>query len=207
MEIIARFGKATILKKQAEWLMEYAARAGKLGYPGVEIGSYVGTSAIFLGTGLGAHNQVVFAIDPHTGSDEHTEEEGMFEDSEIRDKNGSTFTCFQESVITSGASEHIIPIVARSEMVGPHWTTPLSIVFLDGAHDVDSVIRDFYQWECHIVTGGYLIFHDCVLDEELRKQRGDYEGPPAAYKLAIDSGHYKKEIAIGSMVICKKVQK
>ncbi|MBN1761169.1 MAG: class I SAM-dependent methyltransferase [Chitinispirillaceae bacterium] len=51
-------------------------------------------------------------------------------------------------------------IVAPAETAALQWRGSCRIVFIDGAHDVLSVLGDFHQWLPHIRPGGFLLLHD-----------------------------------------------
>lgn len=45
--------------------------------------------------------------------------------------------------------------------VAKKWDKPIGLLFIDGCHDEAKL--DFEAWEKHIVKGGYILFHDCVV--------------------------------------------
>lgn len=55
-----------------------------------------------------------------------------------------------------------IQILADSSETGNSWPKGRScdLVFVDGDHSYDGVIKDINAWRPHIRVGGYMIFHD-----------------------------------------------
>lgn len=107
----------------------------------VEIGSWKGRSTAYLATGTkcGGKGLKVYAIDPHT---EGTEE------------------IFRENIKKLGFDDIVIPLVMKSEETIKQWHQPISLLFIDGAHDYENVRKDFVLWEPYVITGGVIAFHD-----------------------------------------------
>lgn len=117
----------------------------------VEIGSWKGKSTIWLGKGSMAGRKVkVWAIDPHTGSDEHRQVLGAV----------NTFDEFMRNIARSGLDGLVAPIVKSSKDAAKGFEGPVEFVFIDGAHDYESVKTDFEVWFPKVVEGGTVAFHD-----------------------------------------------
>jgi len=197
------FTQSSVPPEHAVVLYETACEAGKLELPGVEIGSYIGTSTIFLAAGLKMNGQKLVAIDHHSGSAEHLE--GRFSDPDyIVNGRHNTFEKFLDH--TSPLKDSIIPIVADSKEVVKIWNKMISILFIDGSHDEEAVLQDYQDWSRFIVPGGFLIFHDCALDEVKEKMWGVYPGPGAVARKVVSSGSWEivKTIAT-TMLVLKKL--
>lgn len=117
----------------------------------VEIGSWKGKSTIWLGKGSQAgHNVKVYAIDPHVGSEEHAKD----------GKEVWTFDEFKKNIEGAQVDDVIVPIVKTSKDAVTDIVEPVGLVFIDGAHDYESVKLDFELWSPKIVDGGIVVFHD-----------------------------------------------
>jgi predicted O-methyltransferase YrrM len=119
----------------------------------VEIGSYCGKSTVALGTALRASGKLgvkVYAIDPHEGE--------VTLPFAWERKNIPTLERFHHSVADAGLSECVEAIVARSFEV--EWEKPISLLFIDGLHDYDSVSRDFRHFERWLAPRSIVVFHD-----------------------------------------------
>lgn len=118
----------------------------------IEIGSWKGKSTIWLAQALrdAGVKSKLYAIDPHIGSEEHQTKDGKV----------WTFEDFKKNIARAGLSELIIPIVATSEKARRDIQGPVELLFIDGAHDYDSVMLDYKLWSPLVVPGGYIAFHD-----------------------------------------------
>jgi predicted O-methyltransferase YrrM len=186
--------------EEGQGLFEYAQKAAQLG-PGLEIGSYCGKSTLYLGVGFQKHNQVLFTIDHHRGSEEQQPGEAYF-DPDLFDKTiGKIDTLrFLRSALEKGTLEDtVIPIVSRSKTVAKSWQTPLSLVFIDGSHTFESATQDYECWTPHIIDGGYLLIHDIFPDPS---QGG--QAPYHIYKKALESGSFQEIRMIHTLGILQR---
>lgn len=119
----------------------------------VEIGSWKGKSTIWLAAGsLRGKRVSVHAIDPHLGSPEHRS----------GDHPVWTFDDFKANINMAGVQEMVVPIVETSEQAGAKFVAPVSLVFIDGAHEYEAVRLDFEVWFPKVVIGGIVAFHDTI---------------------------------------------
>jgi len=107
----------------------------------VEIGSWKGKSTIYLAKGAvcGGKGLKVYAIDPHIHGTEQI---------------------FRNNVKKAGFDNIVVPVVMNSEEAIKQWHQPISLLFIDGAHDYENVKKDFTLWEPHVMAGGTIAFHD-----------------------------------------------
>lgn len=146
-------------------LFDTALKASRLG-PCLEIGSYCGKSAIYLGTACKAGDTVLFSVDHHRGSEEQQPGEEYF-DPELFDPRAyqmDTFPLFRNTLTLAGLEDAVVPMVCRSEIAARTWKTPLGLVFIDGGHAFDTALTDYRSWVAHIVPQGYLLIHDIFQD-------------------------------------------
>ncbi len=118
----------------------------------VEIGSWKGKSTIWISYGSKAGSNVkVHAIDPHTGSPEHSE---MF--------GGKvwTFEEFQRNIENAKVKDVVVPHVDFSTSVAKTFNEPVEFIFIDGLHEYEGVSTDFEDWYPKVVEGGFIAFHD-----------------------------------------------
>jgi predicted O-methyltransferase YrrM len=119
----------------------------------VEIGSWQGKSTIWLAGGSMAGAKVpVYAIDPHTGSNEHRSES----------QTVWTLDRFRKNVDRAGLSELVRPIVKFSNDALNDVPEPIELLFIDGAHEYAFVKADFENWFPRLVEGGVIAFHDTL---------------------------------------------
>ncbi len=125
----------------------------------VEIGSWKGKSTIWIASGSKSGNKVkVYAIDPHTGSSEHQKEgEKIY-----------TFEEFKKNIKNAKVDDIVVPLVKTSEDAAKNFDEPIELIFIDGAHEYESVKLDFDLWFPKVINGGIMAFHDTL---------GYWEGP------------------------------
>ncbi|MCK4307122.1 class I SAM-dependent methyltransferase [candidate division WOR-3 bacterium] len=136
----------------------------------VEIGSWKGRSAVWLGRGSQAgFKREVYAVDPHTGSPEHHRLYGKI----------WTLPVFQKNIERAGLSNIVVSLVKTSEEASKDWKEPIELLFIDGRHDYKYVKQDYDLWSRFLIPGGIVVFHDSirwpgpklVVDEVIYKTR------------------------------------
>jgi predicted O-methyltransferase YrrM len=186
--------------EEGQGLFDYAQKAAQSG-PGLEIGSYCGKSTLYLGSGFQKHDQILFTIDHHRGSEEQQPGEAYFDPDLFDETIGKIDTLkFLRSALEKAALENtVVPIVSRSEIVAKSWKTPLSLVFIDGSHTFESATRDYECWTPHIIDKGYLLIHDIFPDPS---QGG--QAPHHIYQNALTSGMFKEVEMIQTLGILRR---
>jgi len=170
--------------------------------PGLEIGSYCGKSAVYLGTAFKAAGQILFALDHHRGSEENQPGWDYFDESLWDDEAGSldTLPHFRTTLRRADLEETVVPVVGRSAPIARAWATPLSFVFIDGGHTMEAALGDYRGWTPHLVQGGTLAIHDVFPDP------ADGGRPPfEIYQRALASDQYEELAAVKSLRILRKL--
>ena len=172
--------------QDGQQLFEWANQAAPIG-PLLEIGSYCGRSTLWLGQAAKAHDTVVLALDHHRGSEEHQPGESHHDEALV-DTTGQfdSFGEFRRNIAAAGLEDTVIPIVARSETVGPYWQGGLGMVFIDGGHSLDAALADYRAWAPHVLPGGILAIHDVFPDPAEGGQ-----APFTIWQLATQSGLFE----------------
>jgi predicted O-methyltransferase YrrM len=133
------------------------ARQGRGDGAIVEIGSYHGKSTVLLAeASRGAGREKVVAIDPHLGG---------------------AVRAFHDTLARAGVADHVTPVVATSDDAAVSWNGPVRLLWIDGSHVHDQVLRDFRAWAPWLVDGGIVAFHDTyefdgvrrVIDEDVAR--------------------------------------
>ncbi|HPD56001.1 MAG TPA: class I SAM-dependent methyltransferase [Smithellaceae bacterium] len=179
--------KGFLDERESERLYQLALEASKKG-PCLEIGSYCGKSSVFIGGACRENNAVLFSLDHHRGSEEQQPGQEYFDPDLLDEKTGliDTLPSFRRTLASFALEDTVIPIVGRSEIVGRCWQTPLAMIFIDGSHAYESVLKDYEVWAKHLMAGGYLVFHDIFPDPSKGGQ-----APYRVYQLAVTSGEYE----------------
>jgi len=180
--------KGFLHDEEALRLYETAREAGRLG-PCLEIGSYCGKSAAFIGLACQQRRSVLFSIDHHRGSEEQQPGEEYFDPEIFDEAQGrvDTFPLFLRTMEKLGLTDTVVPIVAPSALVARAWRTPLSLVFIDGSHTFAAAFNDYSSWANHILPGGFLVIHDIFLTVA-----GGGQAPHTIYRLAAASGLFRE---------------
>jgi predicted O-methyltransferase YrrM len=192
--------KGFLDERESEYLHELAFTASKKG-PCLEIGSYCGKSAVFIGEACKKNNAILFSLDHHRGSEEQQPGQEYFDPDFLDEQTGliDTLPFFRRTLLDFGLEDTVIPIIGHSETVGLNWQTPLCLIFIDGSHAYESVLKDYEVWAKHLTPGGYLVFHDIFPDPAKGGQ-----APYRVYQLAIASGQYEEMPMFVSLGILKR---
>ena len=142
-----------------------AGLQGAAAGPLLEIGSYCGKSAVYLGAAARERGTIVFSIDHHRGSEE-IQPGWENHDPDLVDATGimDSLPFFRRTIADAGLEGVVIGVVGDSPTIARHWTTPVGLVFVDGAHSEDLVRADYESWAPKLRSGGLLLFHDVFED-------------------------------------------
>ncbi len=185
-----------------EGLALYEA-AMSLAAPGplLEVGSYCGKSAVYLGAAARTLRRLLFAVDHHRGSEEnqpgweHHDPDLVDPELEVMD----TLPFFRRTVRDAGLEGTVVAVVGDSPAVAAVWATPLAMVFIDGGHGPEPARADYDGWAPHVAPGGLLAIHD-VFSDPADGGRPPYE----IYRRALDSGPFTEVRAVGSLRILRR---
>lgn len=185
----------------AEGLALYeAAAAVPAPGPFVEIGSYCGKSAVYLGAAARRRGRVLFAIDHHRGSEENQPGWQWHEPDLVDPAIGKidTLPIFRRTLHDAGLETTVIAVVGDSATVARELRVEPAFVFIDGGHGHEPAHRDFDAWAPLVAPGGYLAIHD-VFPDPADGGRPPYE----IYCRALDSGDYREVSATGSLRVLR----
>jgi hypothetical protein len=119
----------------------------------VEVGAWKGRSTAFMAVEIiNSGKDIRFdAIDTFTGSEE------LMNDSDV--VNRTLFETFQANM--SPVRGYYNPVVAESTAAANLYSdNSIDFVFIDAAHDYDSVVADIKAWYPKVKPGGMLSGHD-----------------------------------------------
>jgi predicted O-methyltransferase YrrM len=139
-----------------------AASSGPL----LEIGTYCGKSAIYLGAAARERSSILYTVDHHRGSDENQAGWEHHDERLVDARTGrmDTLPWFRRTIEDAGLEDVVIAVIGPSPTVAAHWATPLGLVFVDGGHAFDVARADYVGWSRHLAPGGLLVFHDVFED-------------------------------------------
>ena len=177
-----------------------AALACAVEGPYLEVGSYCGKSAIYLGAAARRRETVLFAVDHHRGSEENQPGWEWHEPDLVDPEVGriDTLPWFRRTIHDAGLEAHVLAVVAESSTLGRFWTTPLAMLFIDGGHGSEPAHADYERWTPHVRTGGTLAIHD-VFPDPADGGRPPYE----IYRRALEDGFVERS-ATGSLRVLER---
>jgi MMP 1-O-methyltransferase len=158
---VARATKGFMPEAEGLALYDAGLEGGRFG-PLLEIGSYCGKSAVYLGSAAAERDTVLFTIDHHHGSEEN--QAGWdHHDTEVVDARTGrmdTLPFFRRTIEDAGLEGAVIAVVGDSPTVGRFWQTPVGLLFIDGGHAEDVAMADYDGWARYVAPGGVLAIHD-----------------------------------------------
>lgn len=167
-------------------LYQLAKAQAPLG-PVLEVGSYCGKSSVYLGAGVREAGGHLLCLDHHRGSEEHQPGEGYHDaalfDAEVGRMD--TLPALRRTLARADLEAVTTLLVGRSQDVAPVWSTPLSMVFIDGGHSHAQADADYDGWAPKVMSGGVLAIHDLFPDPSEGGQ-----APIEIYRRAIASGDF-----------------
>jgi MMP 1-O-methyltransferase len=170
--------------------------------PLLEVGSYCGKSAVYLGSAASAGGTLLFSVDHHRGSEEN-QAGWQHHDPEVVDARTGrmdTLPFFRRVIERAGLEDAVVAVVGDSPVIAAHWRTPLGLVFVDGGHALGVVLADYEAWSPHVAAGGALVFHDVFEDP-----RDGGQAPFEAWKRAVASGLFTPISTTGSLRVLRRV--
>jgi len=179
-----------------------AALAVAVDGPFLEIGSYCGKSAVYIGAAARRLGRVLFALDHHRGSEEN-QAGWEHHESDLVDPGSAridTLPFFRRTIHDAGLEGTVVALVGDSPTVGAVWATPLALLFIDGGHGAEPAHLDYETWTPHVAVGGRLLIHD-VFPDPAAGGRPPYE----IYERAMESGAFDEIAAVGSLRVLQRI--
>jgi MMP 1-O-methyltransferase len=187
----------------ALWDAAIAAASALPGVPMLEVGSYCGRSTIWLGDAAERSGTLLFAVDHHRGSEENQAGWDHHDTDVVDARVGrmDTLPFFRAAIHDAGLEDSVVAVVGRSPAVAAVWTTPLSMLFIDGGHGDEPARLDYEGWVPHVAVGGTLAIHD-VFPDPADGGRPPYE---QIFVPALESGRFRLVSATGSLRVLRRV--
>jgi predicted O-methyltransferase YrrM len=179
--------------------------------PVLEVGTYCGKSAVYLGAAARAVHRpgdpdrpdpIVFTVDHHRGSEENQAGWEHHDASLVDPRSGrmDTLPSFRRTLEEAGLEDVVVAVVGESATVARHWRTPLSLLFVDGGHGEEPAYADYEGWAPWVMPGGLFALHDVFPDP------ADGGRPPYdVYLRALESGEFEEREAVGSLRVLARV--
>jgi len=185
-----------------EGLLLHRYAAERLPYgPALEVGTYCGKSAIYMGAAAREVGGTLFTVDHHRGSEENQagweHHDSTLVDAELGVMD--TLPVFRRNIALAGLEDQVIAVIGKSTTVATYWRTPLSLLFIDGGHAEEHAQNDYSGWAHWLMEGGLLVIHDVFPDP------ADGGQPPYhVFLRALESGAFTEVEALGSMRVLQR---
>ena len=167
----------------------------------LEVGTYCGKSTVHLGAAaqeVGAH---LVTLDHHRGSEENQPGWEWHDASLVDPHTGrlETLPSLRHTLWDADLDATVSVVVGTTQQVARWWTTPLTLLFLDGNHTEEVAQHDFAGFAPHLVSGGLLLIHDVF-------ERPEDGGRPPwnVFCRARSSGEYDEVSATGSLRVLRR---
>lgn len=164
--------------------------------PALEIGTYCGKSAIYLGAAAREVGGQVLTIDHHRGSEENQSGWEHHDPSLVDDEFDlmDTLPVFRKAIARAGLEDQVTAVIGRSTSVATWWRTPVSMLFIDGGHSEIHAQNDYSGFAQWLIPGGMLVIHDVF-----ERSADGGQAPFHVWQRAIDSGSFAPVKTVGSM--------
>jgi predicted O-methyltransferase YrrM len=170
--------------------------------PLLEIGTYCGKSAIYLGAAARSAGTVCFTVDHHRGSEENQAGWEHHDERLVDPRTGrmDTLPYFRRTIESAGLEDVVVAVIGESATVARYWRTPLGLCFIDGGHAYEVALADYEAWAPLVAPGGLLVFHDVFEDPADGGQ-----APFLVWQRAVKSGAFVPRSTTGSLRVLEHV--
>lgn len=171
--------------------------------PMLEVGTYCGKSAVYLGFAARRAGSTLFSVDHHRGSEEN-QAGWEHHDPTLVDplsRRMDSLPVARRTLEGAGLEGQVVLVVGESTTVAAAWRTALSLLFIDGGHGSEVEWSDYRAWTPFVAPGGFLAIHD-VFPDPADGGRPPYE----IYSDALASAEWTEdpELSLGSLKVLRR---
>jgi predicted O-methyltransferase YrrM len=170
--------------------------------PALEIGTYCGKSAVYLGAAARELGSTVFTLDHHRGSEENQAGWEHHDPTLVDPELGrmDTLPTFRRTIALAGLEDWVVAVVGRSTTVATHWRTPLALLFIDGGHAEIHAQNDYSGFAHWVQPDGVLVIHDVF-----ERPEDGGQAPYHVWLRAVESNDFEPVETVGSMRVLRRV--
>src|SRR5690349_10208775 len=181
-------------------LHEAGVAAGPLG-PLLEVGTYCGKSAVYLGAAARAGATILYTVDHHRGSEENQAGWEWHDERLVDPRTGrlDTLPFFRRTIEDAALEDVVGAVVGPATTVAANWATPRALVFVGGGHAFDVALADYEGWAPKVAPGGRLVFHDVF-----ERPEDGGQAPYEVWRRAASSGDFEPESTTGSLRVLRR---
>lgn len=134
--------------------------------PILEVGTYCGKSAVYLGAAAEGAGTVAVSVDHHRGSEENQAGWEHHDPTVVDPGTGrmDTLPFARRTLEAAGLEGRVVLVVGESVTVAAVWDRPLAFLFVDGGHGEAVAWADYRAWAPKVAPGGTLAIHDVFPD-------------------------------------------
>jgi predicted O-methyltransferase YrrM len=197
----ARAAKGFMPEDEGE-LLHRTALAHLADGPALEIGTYCGKSAIYLGAAARELGSTVFTLDHHRGSEENQAGWEHHDPTLVDPELGlmDTLPTFRRTIARAGLEDWVVAVIGRSTTIARHWRTPVALLFIDGGHAEVHAQNDYTGFAHWVQPGGVLVVHDVF-----ERPEDGGQAPYHVWLRAVDSGDFEPVETVGSMRVLRRL--
>lgn len=172
----------------------YAERILSAGYQrGLEIGTFIGLSTVFLAEALARNNGTLDTIDTRLPSQRWGDK------GEIRNAY-----LVAEMFVREAELENVTFLEGRSCAILPKRPRRYDFAYIDGDHNYHAVTLDFILVDSMLDVGGLVILDD--VGKKIAIREGTDGGPNRLLPHIFAGGRYRIEIISSSQALCTKLR-
>jgi MMP 1-O-methyltransferase len=168
----------------------------------LEVGTYCGRSTVHLGAAARAVGAHLATLDHHRGSEENQPGWEWHDPSLVDPHTGrlETLPALRRTLWDAGLDEVVSIVVGSTQQVARWWSSPLTLLFLDGNHTEEVAQHDYAAFAPFVVPGGLLAVHDVFPDP------ADGGQPPwHVVCRAVDTGAFVEVSVTGSLRVLRRL--
>lgn len=163
----------------------------------VEVGAFLGRSTVVLAGALRVRGDGrVHTVDPFDGSgDAHS----MPVYATIADPR-SLRARYEANVTRAGLRDRVEVHAGTAEEIGPDWTAPIDLLFLDGDQSVAGARRAFALFAPHVRPGGVVALHN----SKERTYDPDHDGHRQVVLLDLPGGAWTEPVTVDTTTFARR---
>ena len=169
----------------------------------LEVGTYCGKSTVHLGAVAAERGSHLVTLDHHHGSEENQPGWTWHDHSLVDRRTGrlDTLPSLRHTLAEAGLESAVSVLVATTQQVAPWWTTPLTLLFLDGGHTEQTAQHDYAAFARHLLPDGVLAVHDVFPDP-----RDGGQPPWHVVQRALAEGTFTQVGVYGSLRVLRRTR-
>jgi predicted O-methyltransferase YrrM len=128
----------------------------------LEVGTYCGKSTVHLGQAARERGAHLVTLDHHRGSEENQPGWEWHDASLVDPHTGrlETLPSLRHTLWDAGLDDVVSVVVGTTQQVGRWWSSPLTLLFLDGNHTEQVAQHDYEAFSQRLQPDGLLLVHD-----------------------------------------------